>query len=91
MTRAPLPPQDPLDEFKKIVWECIRYNKFNLSDTETVESIVEAATKLLRDKQTEAKIATLRSIDCIVYDPVDLEKYLDERIEVELRTRREDD
>lgn len=42
-----------------------------------------ALAQLLAEIQkqvTLGKIEALRSIDCIVYDPVDLEKYLDELI-----------
>ena len=39
-----------LDEIKKTVWECIRYNEFNLSDTEAVGVIMQAVEAKLKQQ-----------------------------------------
>lgn len=52
-----------LDEIKKTVWECIRYNKFNLSDTEAVGVIMQAVEAKLQQQDITSRIDELLGAD----------------------------
>lgn len=49
-----------LDEIKKTVWECIRYNEFNLSDTEAVGVIMQAVEAKLKQQDIKSRIDELK-------------------------------
>jgi len=51
-----------LDEIKKTVWECIRYNKFNLSDTEAVGVIMQAVEAKLQEQDIKSRIDELGNV-----------------------------
>lgn len=52
-----------LDEIKKTVWECIRYNEFNLSDTEAVGVIMQAVEAKLQEQDIKSRIDELLGAD----------------------------
>lgn len=64
-----------LDEIKKTVWECIRYNEFNLSDTEAVGVIMQAVEAKLKQQDIKSRIDELKELDA--QDKIDPEHELD--------------
>lgn len=57
-----------LDEIKKTVWECIRYNEFNLSDTEAVGVIMQAVEAKLQEQDIKSRIDELNKMS--IHKPV---------------------
>ena len=57
-----------LDEIKKTVWECIRYNEFNLSDTEAVGVIMQAVEAKLKQQDIKSRIDEQNKIYDIACD-----------------------
>lgn len=60
-----------LDEIKKTVWECIRYNEFNLSDTEAVGVIMQAVEAKLQEQDIKSRIDAVSSMKQRFHEPIE--------------------
>lgn len=82
-----------LDEIKKTVWECIRYNEFNLSDTEAVGVIMQAVEAKLKQQDIKSRIDELEKWLALVTWPnnylamrEEMQKHIDE-LSAKLRSK----